>query len=86
MSFDSQYFPPVDVAANRVAVTLGDLRFYPGRYLLTAWVGDAITHETFDELPNVAGFDVIDAGRLVNRKLSSESGLILMTPSWTAVD
>jgi lipopolysaccharide transport system ATP-binding protein len=85
VSFDSKYYPSSDKVDNQVLVKLNDFRFYPGKYYLTVWAGDSITHETYDHVFNVYSFSIIDGGKLVDRKLSKETGLLLITPEWNSV-
>lgn len=82
VSFDSNFYPKINLKDHKVNLKLDDFRFYPGKFSLNIWVGDAITHETYDYVFNVYTLEVIDGGSLVNRRLNKESGLILLTPEW----
>jgi lipopolysaccharide transport system ATP-binding protein len=68
-------------AAEAVAVTLRDLRFYPGRYLLSLWVGSADS-ETWDAVQDCVVLEIAEGGALARRRLPRDAGLLFLTPEW----
>jgi lipopolysaccharide transport system ATP-binding protein len=63
-------------------VSLKDLRFYPGRYFLSVWLGSTASGECYDSMHRCASFDIIVGGNLTNRLLPRSAGIFFLTPRW----
>jgi lipopolysaccharide transport system ATP-binding protein len=80
---DSRFF--IDGIFGRIAyrVKLTDIRFYPGKYIISYWVGSKRSHDTYDFLEDIHFFEITDGGSLTQRKLPRSNGLIFLTPAWS---
>jgi len=67
---------------NEVAITLQDIRFYPGIYYLGIWLGSENCDITYDHIENAVAFEVINGGELTTRDLPRSTGLLFLTPEW----
>jgi ABC-type polysaccharide/polyol phosphate transport system ATPase subunit len=63
-------------------VILHDVRFYPGTYYLSLYAGDMSSTEAYDYIVDCISFEIIDGGKLTNRTLPRNAGLLFLTPQW----
>jgi lipopolysaccharide transport system ATP-binding protein len=70
-----------------VRIRFKDLRFYPGNYLFSLWIGNAAgaSFDTFDKLDDCLQFEISNGGNLTTRNLPKSSGLLFMTPEWERI-
>jgi lipopolysaccharide transport system ATP-binding protein len=59
-----------------------DIRFYPGKYFISFWIGLDHGRIELQFLENVVSFEIIGGGKLTSRRLPNETGLLLLTPLW----
>jgi len=67
---------------NSFLVKFEDVRFYPGTYYVSIWVGGLFGPDTYDAVDDCLSFDIKDSGNLATRSLPRSSGLIFITPEW----
>ncbi len=67
-------------------VHLNDIRLYPGTYFLSFWAGDLSSMEDYDYVQDCISFEVIDGGKLTNRRLPRSSGVLFLTPKWLIIE
>jgi lipopolysaccharide transport system ATP-binding protein len=63
-------------------ITLHNLCLFPGEYSITLTATDPGGHSIYDSLQACIGFNIMEGGPKVNRKLPKEAGLIFLTPRW----
>ncbi|CAN5249489.1 ABC transporter ATP-binding protein [soil metagenome] len=63
-------------------VILKDVRFYPGTYYISLYAGDLSSLETYDYVADCISFEIIDGGKLTQRRLPRSAGLLFLTPEW----
>ena len=68
-----------------LSVCIRDVRFYPGTYYVSLWVGSPTSTETFDRVEDCLSFEIIDGGRLTARSLPRSAGVLFLTPEWSYV-
>lgn len=61
---------------------LRDIRFYPGTYFLSFWLGTINASETFHFIEEKLSFEILPGGPIVNRELPTTAGLMYLTPDW----
>lgn len=83
---DAGFALPGGVGRQTIRVTLRDLRFYPGTYLLGLWAGSDYGDQTYDLVPDAVGFDVLDGGRFTSRRLTRSNGLVYLDAEWMRRD
>jgi len=71
---------------ERIAVTLKDIRLYPGSYYVGLYVGGMNSIEVYDAIEDCLTFNIIDGGNLTTRRLPRNSGLFFWTPEWRRGD
>jgi lipopolysaccharide transport system ATP-binding protein len=81
---DSGFVLRTDREDWTIEVLLHDLRLYPGSYLVSLYVSNWANTEVLDHAEDCLRFNVVDGGRLTMRPLPRHSGLIFLTPAWTA--
>ena len=64
-----------------ISVILRDVRFYPGHYSVSLWVGSPES-ETWDWVHDCISFEVVEGGALAHRRLPRDAGLLFLTPLW----
>jgi lipopolysaccharide transport system ATP-binding protein len=69
-------------AEETVSVVLRDIRFYPGLYYASLWVGSTAS-EVWDCTHDCIVFEIASGGKLTQRRLPREAGLLFLTPEWT---
>jgi lipopolysaccharide transport system ATP-binding protein len=69
-------------ANRRISIEFDDVRFYPGRYFIGLWIGSSDSLETFDKRPDCLILQVIDGGKLTQRRLLRSQGVLFMQPTW----
>jgi lipopolysaccharide transport system ATP-binding protein len=79
---DSGFFVQEARIEEAVSVLISDVRFYPGTYYASLWVGSTAS-EAWDHVHDCIAFDVVTGGRLTQRRLPREAGLLFLTPAWT---
>jgi len=67
---------------EELSVLLKDIRFYPGLYYITLWIGDTGGRECYDRVENCLMLNILDGGELATRPLPKSSGFIFLTPEW----
>ena len=67
--------------AESVSVTMRDVRFYPGHYLVSLWVGSPAS-ETWDWVHDCISFEIAEGGPLARRQPLRGAGLLFLTPQW----
>ncbi len=66
-------------------ITIQDMRFYPGNYLISIWAGNTLGSETYDAIEDCLFFEIISGGQLTTRSLPRNTGLIFLTPKWEKI-
>ncbi len=67
-----------------VSALFEDLRFYPGTYHVTIWLTDGSNSEEFDRAEDCLTFRMVEGGLLTMRWLPRYSGLLFLTPTFSA--
>jgi lipopolysaccharide transport system ATP-binding protein len=67
---------------RRICIEFDDVRFYPGRYFIGLWIGSSDSLETFDKRSDCLILQVIDGGKLTQRRLLRSQGVLFMQPTW----
>lgn len=67
-----------------VSTLFEDVRLYPGTYHVTLWMTDGTNTEEFDRAEDCLTFRIMDGGKLTMRSLPRHSGIVFLTPRWTA--
>jgi lipopolysaccharide transport system ATP-binding protein len=85
---DSGFFLAATKEKETLQVQFADLRLYPGSYLISVWIGTAVSfaHQTLDFLEHSVAFEITDGGKFTHRLLPRSSGLFLLTPRWERMD
>jgi ABC-type polysaccharide/polyol phosphate transport system ATPase subunit len=78
---DSQFRIDFAQAEESFSVVLSDVRFYPGTYLVSFWVGSPQS-ETWDWVHDCIAVKILSGGTRAKRPLPREAGLLFLTPSW----
>ena len=79
---DSQFWIDQAKPDEMLSVTLADIRFYPGTYFVGLWVGSAQS-ATWDHVRDCIAFKISGGGKLTQRELPRQAGLVFLTPKWT---
>jgi ABC-type polysaccharide/polyol phosphate transport system ATPase subunit len=79
---DSSFFIEATQVEEAISVLIPDIRFYPGTYYASLWVG-SMTSETWDHVHDCIAFEVVAGGSLTQRRLPRAAGMIFLTPIWT---
>lgn len=78
---DSNFAIEAARAEETISVTLNDVRFYPGLYYASVWVGSTAS-EVWDCTHDCIVIEVASGGKLAQRRLPREAGLLFLTPEW----
>lgn len=73
------------LAINKFKVVLKDVRFYPGTYYVSFYIGDMSSSETYDYLADILSFEILDGGSYTKRILPRSAGLLFFTPTWETI-
>lgn len=65
-------------------VLLEDIRFYPGEYAVSLWVGDGASLP-IDYAMECGRFEVCEGGEYVSRRLPRGGAMQFLTPKWNAI-
>jgi lipopolysaccharide transport system ATP-binding protein len=85
IDFDSNFQLSNKRELQIIRVTLHDMRFYPGRYLISLFVGSPHGRDTFDRVEDCLCFNIEIGGRLTLRTLPRSAGFLFLTPQWQLV-
>ncbi len=69
--------------ALEICVSLDDIRFYPGSYTISLYMGDPNSHEVVDHVEECLTMRILTG--LTTRSLPRTSGLIFLTPRWQTI-
>lgn len=67
-----------------ISLTIRDIRFYPDTYYISVSLSSEILNykrDCYDEIENVLSFNIVNQV-VINRALSKNYGLLLLTPDW----
>jgi lipopolysaccharide transport system ATP-binding protein len=67
------------------SVTIPDIRFYPGKYIIGIGASSIDGHDVYDLKKECISFNIISGGLLTSRNLPKNTGLIFMTPEWERI-
>ena len=81
---DASFSLPLGSTLQEVRVRIPDVRLYPGSYQISLYIQDGSNTISFDQAENCLMFDITDGGRYTFRPLPRQSGLLFLTPDWTA--
>ncbi|MBF5038117.1 ATP-binding cassette domain-containing protein [Methylophilus sp. 13] len=81
LATDSNYIPNSMKGECVFEVMLEDIRFYPGEYLISLWVGNA-SSEPYDYVLECGRFEVHEGGAKALRRLPRVEGMHFLTPKW----
>ncbi len=81
---DSQFGISSAARHEAVMVVLRDIRFYPGTYFFSLWVGSRES-ETWDYVHDCLTLEIMAGGELTQRSLPREAGLLFLTPEWARI-
>ena len=79
---DSHFFIGAAKIEETVSILISDIRFYPGIYYVSLWVGSTAS-EAWDSVQDCITFEVATGGKSAQRRLPRDAGLIFLTPDWT---
>jgi lipopolysaccharide transport system ATP-binding protein len=65
-----------------LSICMNDIRFYPGTYHITVWLGTPDSKECYDILDNCISFSIVVGGSVTTRDLPRSAGLLFLTPQW----
>jgi homopolymeric O-antigen transport system ATP-binding protein len=69
-----------------VSICFRDLRFYPGAYQFSLFVGSLRGEDTYDFVQDCLTFEIVGGGQLTTRPLPRSSGLLFLTPDWESCE
>lgn len=81
---DSAFSVPTGRPNTTVSVRIPDVRLYPGEYRVSLWVADTANRQVYDHAEDCLTFRITDGGRLTFRPLPRHSGIVFITPAWSA--
>jgi lipopolysaccharide transport system ATP-binding protein len=67
-----------------VEIVFRDIRFYPGRYFFSIWLGNS-AFETYDQVENIISFNIEQGGMVLKRNLPLHAGVIFIMPEITRI-
>jgi len=82
LASDSGFNSGVNLGEYVFEVRLDDVRFYPGEYSLSLWIGDS-SSSPIDYLIECGKFEISEGGGKVSRRLPSGTAMQFLTPKWT---
>jgi len=66
-----------------IRIRIDDLRLYPDTYSLGFWSGNLSTTGAYDAIDACLSFHIVDGGRLTQRRLPRNAGILFLTPQWS---
>jgi lipopolysaccharide transport system ATP-binding protein len=63
-------------------ITLEDVRFYPGSYCVSLWVGGTDSIDEYAVWDDALTFTIVGGGGRTARRLPRSAGLVFLTPRW----
>lgn len=82
IDIDSNVTFKISAATENIEVVLKDVRLYPGTYHISLWGGDVSGFELYDHVNECMSFNIVNGGKLTQRSLPRQSGLLFWTPEW----
>jgi len=68
---------------KQISVRFESLLLYPGHYFIRLWAGSHDGIETYDDRHDCMALYVADSGKLTQRRLLRQQGVIFFQPRWT---
>lgn len=81
LASDSGFREKINEGEHIFEVCLEDVRFYPGEYSVSLWVGDS-SSSPIDYAIECGNFEISEGGEKVSRRLPRGSALQFLTPKW----
>ncbi len=81
---DSLFIQGYQRGINKIRISVHDVRLYPDTYYLSFWIGDRASYP-IQHVTNLLKFSIINGGKLTQRNLPQDTGLIFFTPDWEVV-
>lgn len=80
---DAGFVAPIGRPDQTISVRIPDVRLFPGEYRVSLWVSDAANVHVYDHAEDCLVFRITDGGRLTQRRLPREWGIVYWTPLWS---
>ena len=68
--------------SESIKLRIEDVRFYPGDYYVSLFLGGNNSTEMYDRLDNCFMFTIVDGGKYTSRPLRQTQGLYFLNPDW----
>jgi hypothetical protein len=85
LNADSRFDIPIIEHKLSLLISFLDVRFYPGRYFISFFIGIKGENIELQNLEQVINFEILGGGDLTSRKLPSDYGLLFLTPEWRII-